>query len=124
MGSIVSGRGEDIFVEENEHVKKGQKLAAIETGFGDSEVREAEGAYERALAELEYQELNYERKKRLFEEHFLSDAELESARRDYRTTLADVKALKATFERKMIAYKSNTVHAPVSGMIIRIDAIK
>ena len=87
------------------------------------EVREAEGAYERAVAELQYQELHYQKKKKLFDEYFLSEIEFEAAKRDYRTTLADVKALKATYEKKKNAYQSTTIYAPTSGIVIRINAI-
>lgn len=124
IGSIVSGRVKTIYVEENDHVKEGQLLVEIDTGLGDTEVREAEGAYERTLAELEYHQATFRRKKQLFEERFLSDADLQEAKRGYLTTLADVKALKASYEKKLIAFENNKVYAPTSGIVIHIDVAK
>ena len=124
IGSVVEGRIKKIYITENEHVKEGQLLVEIETGVGDTEVREAEGAYERAIAELEFHETTFRRKKQLFGEHFLSDADLEEAKMDYLTAVADVKALKASYDKKVIAFENNKVYAPTSGVIIQIDVKK
>lgn len=124
IGSVVNGRVKGFFVEENDPVTEGQLLVEIDTGLGDTQVREAQGAYERALAELEYQEAKFQRKSQLFAQKFLSDADLQEAKRDYRTTLADVKALKASYEKQVIAFENNKVYAPASGIIIHIDAAK
>lgn len=124
IGSIVSGRVKAIYIEENDPVKEGQLLVEIDTGLGDTEVREAQGAFEKALAELEFYEASFRRKRQLFEEHFLSDADLQEAKRNYLTTLADVKALRANYEKKIIAFENNKVYAPTSGIIIHIDITK
>ncbi|WP_154017823.1 efflux RND transporter periplasmic adaptor subunit [Candidatus Protochlamydia phocaeensis] len=124
IGSIVAGRIKGIYVGENDFVREGQLLFEIDTGLGDTEVREAQGAYEKALAELEYQEENFKRKRQLFEERFLSDADLQEAKRDYYATLADVKALRASYEKKLMAFENNKVYAPMSGVILHIDVAK
>lgn len=124
IGSVVPGRVQAIHVEENDVVAEGQLLVEIDTGLEDTEVREAEGAYERALAELEFQESNYQRQNQLFEEQFISGAALQEALRSYKTAQADVKALKATYEKKLIAFRDNKIYAPASGIIIHVDAAK
>jgi HlyD family secretion protein len=124
IGSVVTGRVKALYVAENDSIMEGQLLAEIDTGLGDTEVREAEGSYEKVLAELEYQEKNYLRQKQLFEEQFISDASLQEAQRNYRTTLADVKTLRANYEKKVIAYQNNKVYAPASGIVIHIDVAK
>lgn len=105
-------------------MREGQLLVEIDTGLGDTEVREALGTYEKALAELEYQENNYQRKRQLFDEQFLSDADLQEAKRGYQTALADVKALKASYDKNVIAFENNKIYAPASGIIIHIDVVK
>ncbi len=124
IGSVVTGRVKAIYVEENDPVREGQLLVEIDTGLGDTEVREAQGAYEKVLAEMEYQENNYQRKKQLFEEKFLSHMDLQEAKRSYLTTLADIKSLKASYEKKMIAFENNKVYAPASGIVIHINVAK
>src|SRR6476469_9232127 len=76
IGSVQAGKIKAIHVQENDAVEEGQLLVEIDTGLEDTEVREAEGAYERSLAELDYQEANYRRQKQLFAEKFLSDSTL------------------------------------------------
>jgi HlyD family secretion protein len=124
VGSVVTGRVKAIFVSENDVVEEGQLLIEIDTGLGDTEVREAQGAYEKALAELEYQETNYQRQIKLFEGQLISDATLQEAKRSYRTTVADVKALGASYDKNVIIYQNNKVYAPASGIIIHINVAK
>jgi HlyD family secretion protein len=124
IGSVVAGRVKQIYVEENDPVTEGQLLIEIDTGLGDTEVREAQGAYEKALAELEYEEANYQRQRQLFAEQFISDASLQEAKRNYQIALASVKTLAATYEKKVTAYQNSKVYAPASGIIIHIDAAK
>lgn len=124
IGSLVKGKVKVIHVEENDFVKEGQLLVEIDTGLGDTELRIAEGAYEKALAELEYYEAAYKRKQQLFNEKFLSDADLEDARRNYLSTLADVKTLKASYEQQLLSYNNNKVFAPSSGLVVQIDVVK
>jgi len=124
VGSVVAGRIKAIHVEENDVVKEGQLLVEIETEFGDTEVREAQGAYERAMADLEFYEIAFKRKKQLFDEQYISDVELEDAKRHYLSTLADIKTLKATYEKKVIAFESSKVYAPTAGIVIHLDVGK
>jgi HlyD family secretion protein len=124
IGSVVAGRVKQIYVEENDPVTEGQLLIEIDTGLGDTEVREAQGTYEKALAELEYEEANYQRQRQLFAEQFISDASLQEAKRNYQIALASVKTLAATYEKKVTAYQNSKVYAPASGIIIHIDAAK
>ncbi|MFI0434540.1 MAG: efflux RND transporter periplasmic adaptor subunit [Parachlamydiaceae bacterium] len=124
IGSVVSGRVKAVHVKENDRVQEGQLLVEIETGLADTEVREAQGAYERAIAELEFYETALRRKQQLFDEHFISDVELEDAKRHYLTTLADTKTLKATYEKRVIAFENSKVYAPTSGVIIDLNVTK
>lgn len=124
IGSVVAGRIKAIHVDENDPVTEGQLLVEIDTGLGDTEVREALATYEKALAELDYQESNYQRQSQLFEEHFISEAALQEAKRHYRVTLAEVKALKASYEKKVIAYENSKIYAPDSGIVIHIAVTK
>lgn len=124
IGCLVNGRVKALYVAENDPVVEGQLLAEIDTGVGDTEVRQAEGAYERALAELEYQTAHYQRQRHLFEEHFISEASLQETKRDYLTTLADVKSLKASYEKALITFHHHQIHAPSSGIIIHLEVTK
>lgn len=120
VGSGVAGRVKAIHVSEYEYVKEGQLLVEVDTGLGDTEVREAEGALEKAFAEQEYYEASYHRKKQLFDEQFLADVELQEAKRNHLAAIADVKTLQASYERRLIEYRNRNVYAPTAGVIIQI----
>lgn len=121
--SSVSGSIQKIAVEEGEQVKKGQLLALIDTGIEDTEVREVEGALEKSIAELEFQEKNYHRQLKLAQEQFVSDSELEEAKRDFLSAQADVKMLQASFDKKKLAFQSRQIFAPLDGEVIRIEGV-
>jgi HlyD family secretion protein len=124
VGSPINGQVRALYIGENDIVGEGQCLVEIDSGIGDTEVREAQGAYEKALAELEYQEASFTRKKQLFKEYFLPDADLQEAKRNYQTALADLKILKATYEKKSLIFENQKICAPVSGIILSIDIAK
>jgi len=124
VGSVVTGRVKGIYVEENDTVREGQLMIEIDTGLDDTEVREAEGLYEKALAELEYHEADYHRKRKLFNEKFLSEADLEEATYRYRSSLGHVKALKGSYDKKLIAFENHNIYAPTAGIVIHIDVAK
>ncbi len=124
IGSSIKGKIKAIHVREGDFVREGELLVEIETPFGDTELREAEGAYERAVAEKDYAADNYTRKKLLFDEAFLSEAELQEAWRQYKVAQAEEKSLKASYDAKLIAYEHRNVYAPSCGVIIKIFVSK
>lgn len=122
--SHVAGWIKEIDVKENEPVALQQRLFVIESGSGDREAREAEGAYEKGRAELEHQRSSYARKDTLFQENYLSLAELEEAKRDLISAEADVKALFAAYEQKQHAFESSSIRSPISGVVVHLAAVK
>lgn len=120
VGSLISGRIQKIHVKEHDVVEVGQLLAEIETGVGDTEVREAEGAYEKALAELDYQTSHYQRQQQLFAEHIISDAALQEAKRQYFVALADAKSSKAGYDKKLLDFQHHRLCAPTSGVVLHV----
>ena len=95
IGSVIAGRVKAIHVQENDLVAEGQLLVEIDTGLEDTEIREAQGAYERALAEREFQDANYQRQRQLFEGEFISGAALEEALRSYKNGPSGCEGLKS-----------------------------
>jgi len=124
IGSMVSGKIKMIFVKENDNVREGQLLAEVDPGTGDTEVRVAEADYEKALAELEYNEADYRRKELLYADHYISDADFQEARRNYKTSMAEVKSLKAALDKQLISLENNKIYAPSAGIIIDVLALK
>jgi len=124
IGSLVAGRIEAIYVEENDEVVEGQLLMKIDTGLGDTEVREAKGHYEKAVANLEYQEKRCERQTRLFQERLIPEAEWQEATCGYRSAHGEVVAAEAEWEKKGLAYRNSQIFSPSPGVILHIEVAK
>ncbi len=121
LGSLVSGTIEKLLVNESDNVKKEQILATINTGSGDTNVREAEAILFKYKAKHEYITKHYKRKKELFHAKQLSKDEFEKSLQEYLQSKTDVTLKKISLERKLLAYKNATIVAPNDGIIIAVN---
>ncbi|MBN2266948.1 MAG: efflux RND transporter periplasmic adaptor subunit [Candidatus Babeliaceae bacterium] len=118
VGSLVPGILEKMLVDENEVVKKGQLLAIVDDGKGDSEVRGYKAALEQAKAQLIYTKAFHTRQKALYEGKFISDDEFEKIDRDLTTAMQEVEIRKAKLEYAEYIFKRKKITAPENGIII------
>ncbi len=82
IGSRVSGKVEQIFVNEGDTVKKGQKVVAISS----TELGEMEARYKKAHTRKESLFVQMERAKELYEKKIISAKEFESILMEFRTS--------------------------------------
>ena len=92
VGTQVSGTVAAIYVDYNSQVKKGQLLAELDPSLFQSNVDQstarlnnAQAAYSKALANLEYKKNNYKRYEHLYAKNYVSRDEVELARSNYLT---------------------------------------
>ena len=124
IGSLVGGTIKDIYVEENEYVKKGQLLTEIDNGKSDTDVKEKEGEVEYVQAELDYERNYYNRQKQLFESGQISTDFFEKVTSDYKKLEANLKSKKAELEKAKIEFNNTKILAPVEGIIVNIGITK
>ena len=67
VGTQVSGRIEELKVDFNDRVKKGQLIARIDPTLQEQAVRDAEAGVERAQAETDQAQREYDRNLQLFQ---------------------------------------------------------
>ena len=118
IGSIVTGIIHKLYVEENDLVKKGQLLAEIDDGKGDTLVRSAQGELESAQAKLIYAENYLQRQKVLFEAGHISKDFYEQVTRDYEVAQATVATKKADYDQALLLFTSKKITAPDDGLVI------
>jgi len=118
IGSIVTGIIYKLYVEENDLVKKGQLLAEIDDGKGDTLVRSARGELELAQAKLVYAESYLQRQKILFEAGHISKDLYEQISRDYQVAQATVTTKKADYDQALFLFNSKKITAPDDGLVI------
>ena len=118
VGSQVSGTIENIFVDYNSRVKKGDLLLTIEPSVLKSTVDEAKAALDSAKSELKYAKNEYERNKTLYSDGFISRAEMEKSQTLYEQAEQAVNKSQYSYERAVTNLGYATITSPVDGTVI------
>jgi HlyD family secretion protein len=118
VGSQVSGTIEDIFVDYNTHVNKGDILLKIEPSVLQSTVDEALASLNSAKSELKYAKSEYERNQSLYQDGFISRAEMEKSQTAYEQAIQSVNKLQYSYERALTNLGYATITSPVDGTVI------
>jgi len=118
VGSQVSGTIEDIFVDYNSRVKKGDVLLTIEPSVLQSTVDESLATLDSMKAELKYAQSEYNRNKSLYADGFISRAEMEKSQTVYEQAQQAVNKAQYAYERAVTNLGYATITSPVDGTVI------
>ncbi len=132
VGTQVSGTVAKIYVDYNSQVKKGQLLAELDPSLFQSNVDQstaklnnAQAAYAKAQANLEYKRNNYKRYEHLYSKNYVSRDDVELARSNYLAAQADVAAARAEMNASQATLNNNLTNlgyskitSPVDGTVI------
>jgi HlyD family secretion protein len=105
VGTQVSGMLQDIYVDFNDVVKKGQIIARIDP-------REWQARFEQAEANYILANRNHENNKKLIEKNFVSPAAFDQ-------TLSAYKSAKAALAMAKKALDDTVIRAPVDGVVVK-----
>ena len=118
VGSQVSGTIEDIFVDYNSHVTKGQLLLKIEPSVLEAAVAEALASLESAKSQLTLAKNDYERNKTLYDSGYIARAEMEQSQTNYEQAVQSVKRAQSQYDRAVTNLGYATITSPVEGTVI------
>uniref|UniRef100_UPI0040266E07 efflux RND transporter periplasmic adaptor subunit n=1 Tax=Candidatus Scatousia sp. TaxID=3085663 RepID=UPI0040266E07 len=132
VGSTVSGLIQDIYVDFNSQVKKGQILARIDPRNFEATVQQNQAQIANAQANVaklqaiaDYDRQMYERYKNLYAKNFVAKSELDQYKSTYYSDLAQIRAAQAQvnqFKANLKTAQTNLgytqIIAPVDGTII------
>src|SRR4051812_2380533 len=132
VGSQVSGRLQDIFVDFNSTVKKGQVIAKIDPRLFEAALEKSQASYAQAAGQLakakvnvQQAERNLERSKKLRAEGLLGDADLElaqtavdSAKADQTVANANLASAAASLSGDKVNLGFTTIISPIDGTVI------
>lgn len=118
VGSQVSGTIEDIFVDFNSKVKKGDVLLTIEPSVLQSSVDEANASLKSAQSQLKYAKSEYKRNQSLYKDGFISRAEMEKSQTTYEQAEQAVKKAQYSYDRAVTNLGYATITSPVDGTVI------
>lgn len=118
IGSLVAGKIEKLLADDNDMVKKGQVLAILDDGVGDSNVKKAQADLIEAKANLEYQEKFYQRQKSLYKSGQLSQNAFDQYTQAYKVAKVRVEQTKALLELAEKTYANLFIKSPDDGIVI------
>ena len=132
VGSTVSGLIQDIYVDFNSQVKKGQILAQIDPRNFEATVQQNQAQIANAQANVAklqaiaaYDKKMYERYKNLYAKNFVAKSELDQYKSTYYSDLAQIRAAQAQVKQYQANLKTaqtnlgyTQIIAPVDGTII------
>lgn len=122
----ISGIIDELFVEAGDKVKKGQKVARIKIIPDDVNLGNAESAVNKAKLALDQAELEYERRKKLYEAKAISEVEYrqflfeyEQSKEDYANALNTVQLIKEGISSRS-KQTTTIVLATIDGMVLDV----
>jgi HlyD family secretion protein len=117
VGTQVSGTIAKIYVDFNDRVKKGQLLAVLDTVLLKAAVLDAQAGVEKAEAQLEQAQSDYNRNKPLFDQQLISEAEFLPYKINLKTQKANLISAQAALVRAKRNLNYAVIRSPISGIV-------
>lgn len=118
VGSQVSGTIDNLYVDFNSNVKKGDILLTIEPSVLQASVDEAMASLTSAKSQRDFAFSEYKRNKTLYNDGFISRAEMEQSETTYNQAEQSVKKAQSTYDRAVTNLGYATITSPVDGTVI------
>src|SRR5256714_2152816 len=118
VGTQVSGQVAAIYVDFNNHVRRGQLLASIDRALQNQAVKEAQAQLERALATMEQAEGDYTRNKQLFDWKIIPASKFSASQSNFSVQRATVKSAQIALERARQNLAYTKIYGPIDGVIV------
>src|SRR5687768_2982434 len=118
VGTQVSGQVSQIFVDFNDKVRKGQLLATIDPTLQQQAVQDAQAGLERAQAQLNLAQQEYNRNKQLFDAKIITAAEYGTVEANLTVAKSNVKSANIALSRARQNLAYTNIHSPIDGVIV------
>jgi HlyD family secretion protein len=117
VGTQVSGQIAALYVDFNDHVKKGQLIARIDPVLQEQAVADAQAGLARAEAVVTQTQLEYERSKKLHDQQIATDAEFNVAQSNYAQAKAGLSSAKISLQRAKQNLAYTNIYSPIDGVV-------
>ena len=118
VGTQVSGQVAGIYVDFNDHVKKGQIIARLDPTTLQQQVREAEVNIERVRADVQQKKYELDQNTPLFQQKVITESEYNTSKYNYTVAQANMKSAQATLDRAKQNLNYATIYAPIDGIVV------
>jgi HlyD family secretion protein len=118
VGTQVSGIINNIYVDYNSQVKKGQLLAELDKTNLQESVNNALAQYNASLNELNYYQQNFNRQSNMFKSGVISKADYEQASYQVKNSQETVSQRKTALAQARTNLSYANIYAPIDGIIL------
>ena len=118
VGSQVSGTIQEIMVDYNSQVKKGDVLLKIEPSVLQASVDEAKASLDSAVSQRNYAKNEYNRNKSLYADDFIARSEMEQSQTQYEQSESAVVRAQSQYDKAVTNLGYATIVSPVDGTVI------
>jgi len=118
VGTQVSGIVNDIYVDFNDEVRRGQIIARIDTTLLVSSVEDARATLSRNQAQLDFASTEYNRVKNLYEKNFATEVEYNQVKYNLDLAEATIVSSQINLERAKRNLAYATITAPINGVVV------
>jgi HlyD family secretion protein len=118
VGAEVSGKIDNLYVDFNDHVTKGQKLAKIDTLAFDAALEQSRAQLNQAQATLLQAQQTQRRTAILAQNNAASKQELDTANGDLARANAGVKLARAQVNSNETTLSKATIYSPIDGVVL------
>jgi HlyD family secretion protein len=118
VGTQVSGIIDKIYVDFNQHVKRGQIMAQLDKKQLQAQWEQSESSLKLAEAQLAYQEATYKRLKALYEKKLIAQADYDQAVYNFESAKSSLTNARKTHERNKTNLDYATITSPIDGVVL------
>ena len=118
VGTQVSGQVAKIFVDFNDHVKKGQLLARIDPTLAQQAVADAQANLEKAQAQAALASRDYSRNRELTDYGLVARSAFEQTQAGAQVANASVKSARVALQRAQQNLAYTNIYAPIDGVVV------
>jgi HlyD family secretion protein len=117
VGTQVSGIIDRVLVDFNDHVRKGQVLAVLDTLLLHVAVTDAESGLKKAEAQLEEAQANFKRSNDLYKREMISESDFLTTKVALKTAEAEMESARSSRDRARQNMKYAIIRAPIDGTV-------
>ena len=118
VGTQVSGTVKKLYVDFNDHVKKGQPLLELDDALVSATERQSAANVANAQATLELAQANEARIRQLFAQEYVSKQEFDQSRQALKSAQAQLALARAQNDRDKANLNFTVIRSPVDGVVI------
>lgn len=121
VGTQVSGQVSKLYVDFNDHVKKGELLAQIDPTLAQQAVADAQANLQKADAQAQQAERDNARNQQLFKDGLVAKADYEQTQSTVSVNDADVKSAQVALDKAKQNLAYTNIYSPIDGVIVERD---